>query len=182
MYKCFVSLGLLLIIASSVLAADKSKRGIVGNAAPNWEVTQWGNLPAGTTSLDVDYYKGKTVYLYCFQSWCPGCLKHGFPTLAAVQKHFKNDPNVAFVAVQTTFEGGNVNTFANAKKTVDKFGLNIPVGQSGDSDQRSKFLTSYRTGGTPWTIIIGPTGVVAGDDFLFDTKDAIKIIDGLKEK
>jgi thiol-disulfide isomerase/thioredoxin len=170
-----------LLLVSNISAQDKPTRGIAGDAAPSWEITEWGNLPAGTKSLDVADYKGKTVYLYCFQSWCPGCLKHGFPTLQAIQKHYKNDPNVVFVAVQTTFEGGNVNTFANAKKTVAKFGLDIPVGQSGDGEQRSKFLKSYRTGGTPWTIIIGPNGVVAGDDFLFDRKDAIKIIDGLNK-
>ena len=33
-------------------------------------------------------FRGKVVYLYFFQSWCPGCHRHGFPTLQAMSKHF----------------------------------------------------------------------------------------------
>lgn len=42
---------------------------VVGEEAPDWEVDAWANLPDDTDTLDVGDYEGKTIYLYCFQSW-----------------------------------------------------------------------------------------------------------------
>lgn len=53
--------------------------GILGQRAPEWDVRQWFNLPDGKDTVDLGDYKGKVVYLYCFQSWCPGCHSSGFP-------------------------------------------------------------------------------------------------------
>jgi thiol-disulfide isomerase/thioredoxin len=79
--------------------------GIVGQQAPDWSVSECRRLPDGTTTLNVDNFRGKVLYLYFFQSWCPGCHSRGFPTLQKLQQQFANDDNVAFVVVQTTFEG-----------------------------------------------------------------------------
>ena len=48
---------------------------------PSWNIAQWLNLPKGQKNLDVGDCKGRVLYLYCFQSWCPGCHEYGFPTL-----------------------------------------------------------------------------------------------------
>ena len=58
--------------------------GIEGQQAPEWGVAQWFNLPQDKPSLTLRDVANEIVYLYCFQSWCPGCLKHGFPTLMSV--------------------------------------------------------------------------------------------------
>lgn len=173
--------GLAVLATSDLTAQEKPSRGIVGATAPSWEVKQWARLPDGEESLDISSFRGKVVYLYCFQSWCPGCHRRGFPTLVEVQNHYKNDPLVTFVAVQTTFEGERINTFENAQNTTDKFRLTIPVGQSGGGGQRSALMKSYRTGGTPWTIIIDREGVVRFNNFHIDPKEAIAFIDKLKK-
>ena len=106
------------IVLSTLTASAKAETrtlGILKRQAPSWKVTQWFHLPDGKTSLDVDDFKGKVVYLYCFQSWCPGCHSHGFPTLQQLTKHYANDPDVAFVAIQTTFEGYGFNTLVRPK-------------------------------------------------------------------
>ena len=41
----------------------------------------------------------------CFQSWCPGCHSHGFPALKKVSDAFADNQNIAFVGIQTVFEG-----------------------------------------------------------------------------
>ena len=170
------------ILAKNQLGAEETlRRGIVGDAAPSWEIQQWAHLPKDHDSLDVSSFKGKVVYLYCFQSWCPGCHKHGFPALVEVRRYYKDDPLVAFVAVQTTFEGESVNTFENARKTAAKFDLEIPLGQSGGFGQRSALMKKYRTGGTPWTIIIDRKGVVRFSDFFIAPKQARTLIDKLKK-
>ena len=155
--------------------------GIAGKAAPSWGVSKWLNLPKGKKSFDVGDLKGKTVYLYGFQSWCPGCHRHGFPSLKAVMKHYQGDEDVAFVALQTTFEGFKHNGFEQAKEVAERYNLDIPVGQSGENGQRSEFMARYQSGGTPWTVIIGPDGVVRYNDFHISSESAIELIDQLKQ-
>lgn len=169
----------LLISLSSVLA-QQPERGIAGRKAPGWGVSQWLNLPGDRDSLDLADFKGKVVYLYAFQSWCPGCHRHGFPTLKEIIARYGKDPKVAIVAVQTTFEGFGSNGIDDARRIAERYELSIPVGQSGTAGKRSQLMTRYRTGGTPWTIIIGPDGVVRFNDFHITAEKAGALIDRLK--
>lgn len=171
-----------LLLALATLGAEPvlSSRGILNQEAPSWEVKDWFQLPKNRSSLDVTDFKGKVIYLYCFQSWCPGCHKYGFPTLKAVLKKFKDDPEIAIVAVQTTFEGYSHNGIKQAKEVAKKYELEIPIGQSGTRRERSKLMVNYRTGGTPWTIIIDKEGVVRYNDFHIDPQYAMKLMAKLK--
>lgn len=171
---------LLATAAVSDACAQNRTRGIQGKAAPSWDVSTWFNLPGGATNLDIDDYQGKVLYLYCFQSWCPGCHSSGFPTLQKVIEQFDGDSKVAFVAVQTAFEGHSTNTAAAARKTGRRYSLDIPIGHSGESGSRPPIMGSYRTGGTPWTIIIGKDGTVQYNDFHIKPEAAKKLITRLK--
>ncbi|MFQ5651559.1 MAG: peroxiredoxin family protein [bacterium] len=157
-----------------------STRGILNQKAPAWKVKEWLNLPAGKPSLEITDFKGKVIYLYCFQAWCPGCHAHGFPTLQEVIREFKDDPDVAIIAVQTTFEGFAHNGLKQAREVAKRYSLDIPVGQSGTRREHSKLMASYRNGGTPWTIIIDKEGIVRYNDFHIAPANAIKVIQRLK--
>ncbi len=169
-----VAVGALLVIASA--AAAENERGILGKPAPEWFVEQWLNLPPGKKKIDIQDYHGKVLYLFCFQSWCPGCHSSGFPTLQKVMSRFKDNDDVAFVAIQTVFEGFASNTFDDAKQVVRKYKLAIPVGQSGEQGKRSHVMTRYRTGGTPWVVIIDRDGVVRYNDFHVGIDQADRLI------
>lgn len=147
--------------------AEAGRRGITGRQAPSWQgVRSWAQLPDGKTALDIADYKGKVVYLYFFQSWCPGCHSRGFPTLKRVAKTFATRDDVVFVAVQTVFEGFGTNTASRGLETVRGFGLDIPTGHDPGPDGRGSVLMKpYRSGGTPWTILIDREGVVRFDGF-----------------
>ncbi len=172
--------------------SQSSARGILGKEAPAWGVKEWINLPEGQTTLDINDYKGKVVYLYGFQSWCPGCHSHGFPTLKTLLKHYgkdkeskvnrdsKDNKDIAFVAIQTVFEGYSTNNAQAAWRTADRYDLKIPVGHDGSNGKRSLIMKRYRTGGTPWTIIIDKQGVVRYNDFHIKPEQAIKIINRLR--
>jgi len=168
----------LLTLSSSTVAQP---RGILNQKAPSWEVKEWMQLPDGKKSLDVVDMSGKVIYLYCFQSWCPGCHAYGFPTLQKVIERYEDDPDVAIVAVQTTFEGFSSNGVRQAKDVARKYDLDIPIGQSGTRRERSKLMRNYRTGGTPWTIIIDREGVVRYNNFHIDPAAAIRLIADLKK-
>jgi len=154
--------------------------GIVGRPAPSWGVTEWINLPAGKQTLDVDDLEGRVVFMLGFQSWCPGCHSRGFPTLKQLIKDYRSADDVAFVAVQTVFEGYSTNTTQRAWDTARQYELDIPVGHDGSNGQRSSIMQRYRTGGTPWVIIIDKKGVVRFNDFHVPAKRAHAIIDRLR--
>lgn len=61
-----------------------------------------------------------------------------------------------------------------------RYGLTIPVGQSGTAKQPSALMRNYRTGGTPWVIIIDRRGVVRFNDFHIAPQQAVQVIDALK--
>jgi len=129
--------------------------GIEGQPAPDFNVDTWLNVPAGAARVELADYADVCVYLYCFQSWCPGCHSHGFPALLRMMELFADEPRLAFVTVQTVFEGFDTNTLDAARKVAEKYQLDIPVGHDpGVQQSGSVLMPSYRTGGTPWTIVI----------------------------
>lgn len=155
--------------------------GILGQKAPSLGVDKWLQTN-GKSSIDIDDYKGKVLYVYGFQAWCPGCHAHGFPTLGTLSKHYKGDKDVAFVAIQTVFEGFSTNTIEAAKKIIKQYGLTMPVGHSGLDGNRSQFMLDYRSGGTPWTVIIDKKGVVRFNNFHAKVGEIIEYIDVLKKE
>lgn len=161
---------------------ERAGLGVLDTPAPAWKVDTWFNLPAGKTALDIADYKGKVVYLYGFQSWCPGCHSVGFPTMQKLIEKFGKADDVAFVAVQTTFEGFGTNTADAAKKTGEKYKLTIPIGHSGSEGKRSSVMLAYKSGGTPWTIIIDKDGMVRYNDFHITPEQGEKLINALRER
>jgi hypothetical protein len=105
-----------------------------------------------------------------------------FPTLKTVSNHYEKDTAVAFLAVQTTFEGHATNTFARGKEVLKKFKLDLPFGQDRAPGVRSGIMRDFKTRGTPWTIIIDPEGLIRCSSFHIAPKEAVKLIDKLKEK
>jgi len=164
-----------------LLTLSLNARGIEGEKAPNFEVDEWIQTN-GKDSLNIKDFKGKVLYLYGFQSWCPGCHTHGFPTLQKLSKHYKGDKDVSFVAIQTVFEGFHTNTVESAKKIIKDYNLTMPVGHSGVNNKRSLFMINYNTGGTPWTIIVDKKGIVRFNNFHLPVDDLIALIDSLKKE
>lgn len=152
--------------------------GIMNQKAPEFNVDEWVQFDKKIPNIKD--YKNKVLYIYGFQSWCPGCHAHGFPTLNKLSTYYKNDKDVKFVAIQTSFEGFNYNTADAAKKIIKRYNLTMPVAQSGINGKRSQFMIDYKTGGTPWAIIIDKEGVVRFNSFHIGYKEAINFIDSLK--
>lgn len=157
--------------------------GVEGEPAPELRVSQWIHLPEGEKSgpaIRKDW-KGKVVYLYFFQAWCPGCHSSGFPALSELEKKFAGDEDVRFAAVQTVFEGYGTNTAEAAKKIVARYDLKrIPVAHSGDEKHPSFVMRDYRSRGTPWTVVIGKDGVVRSEGFHLDASKGKALIEKLK--
>ena len=172
----------LFLIAISCSAATGQSRGIDGQSARPWEVKTWSNLPEGKQALEPGDFAGKVVYVYCFQSWCPGCHSRGFPTLQELIRRYKGVDDVAFVAIQTAFEGHHANTPEAALKTARKYELDIPIGHTGSRDVKPRIMANYRSGGTPWTIVMDRNGVVRYDDFHITPDRGQSLIEKLRKE
>jgi len=164
------------ILATQKPSTPKPIRGIVGKKAPELNIKSWIDKDGKPAQIKLAHYKGKVIYLLCFQSWCPGCHKYGFPTLKKLSDAFKDNENIVFLAVQTVFEGSWTNTEDKVRKTQLKYGLKISIGHdpgSSSTGNRSSVMGSYRTGGTPWVIIIDKNGTVVFNDFHVDPEKAV---------
>ncbi len=157
--------------------------GIQGSNAPSWGVETWFNLPESKQRLDVHDFRDRVLYLYCFQSWCPGCHSSGFPTLQAMMSEYEDNHDVAFVAIQTVFEGFDANTLEKARQIAREYALDLPFGHDpGPEGGRSLVMQRYRTGGTPWIILIGGDGLVIFNDFHADLDKLKRQMDRLIEE
>ncbi len=151
--------------------------GIVGATAPEFRFDEWlANTDGEPLRLsDIDE---PIIYLYNFQSWCPGCHSHGFPTMKEIRTRLREDGLdhlVKFVAVQTVFEGHETNTREAALESLQRHGLeDLALGH--DSGHPPTIMADYRTGGTPWTVLIGPDRRVLANGFQVDADAALSAI------
>jgi len=165
--------------------ASARTRGIKGEIAPELEIDYWIDANGEPSTFSVKENAGKWVLLKCFQNWCPGCHSTGFPTLKAFADEFHDNPKVAIAGVQTVFEGYDSNTVEDVRKLQLRYELPIVMGHdpgnAGDpadagTRQLPKTMTSYRTGGTPWLILIDPQQEVVFDGFHIDKKSLIRYV------
>lgn len=170
------------IFTLSLASSSAQEGGILGKKAELWGADHWVQLPKDQKNLNPADFSGKVVYLYCFQSWCPGCHSKGFPTLKKVSEHYQGDDEVAFVSIQTVFEGFSTNTPSQVPAMAKRYGFSFPMGHSGTKDSRSELMKNYRTRGTPWTIIIDKKGVVRYNDFHISENKAKILIEKLKKQ
>lgn len=164
-------------------SSAQQKGGILGQQAPKITVDEWMHIPKGEKAPTPESLKGKVVYIYCYQSWCPGCHSSGFPTLKKVSEKFKDNDHVEFLVVHTVFEGFSVNTPAKWKAVADKHKLHhLRFAHSGTEKKKSVLRSDFKTRGTPWTIIIGKDGKVKYNNFHIKPEAAITLIEKLNKE
>jgi len=159
--------------------ASSSKYGIEGLEAPELAIDYWIDKDGKPTTFSVAENKGKWVFLKCFQNWCPGCHASGFPSLKAFSEEFHDHPKVAIAGIQTVFEGFSINTQDAVRDLQLKYELLIPMGHdpgNPDGFHVTSTMLNYRTGGTPWLILIDPAGFVVFNDFRINTSALIEFV------
>lgn len=145
--------------------------------APEFNVKNWVDANGNKTDqVKLSDFNGKFKVVFCFQSWCPGCHSSGLPNLQKMVEALKDNDNVAFLAIQTVFEGYHENTYEKMLETQKKYGLKIPFGHDAGDDgkSRSNFMKNYQTGGTPWFIFIDQNNEVVFAGFHINADAAIK--------
>jgi len=157
----------------------QNRYGIVGRQAPEIFASHWIDDAGQATEFSMNEISGKWVYLKCFQNWCPGCHKYGFPALQKFSKAFESESRVRSLAVQTVFEGFGTNSQDKVAQIQRRYGLRIKMGHDAgrtSTPERSLTMQRYRTGGTPWVVIIDPSGRVVYNDYHLDVDKLIGFI------
>jgi len=165
------------MLAPKMAQAASNDYGIVGRLAPELEVSQWIDGKGKPTTFKLSDHKGKFVFLEFWQAWCPGCHKHGFPTLKKLVDEFKDSEFFVPVAIQTTFEGFSVNNAKQMRAIQMRYDLDIIFGHdAGTEEEHPHTMRSYRSGGTPWAVLISPDGDVLYNDFGIDPDGAVDFL------
>jgi thiol-disulfide isomerase/thioredoxin len=151
--------------------------------AKEFDVKDWIDANGNPTEpVKLSDYKGKFKVVYCFQHWCPGCHSKGLPDLKKMVDALEGNDKVAFLAIQTVFEGYEENTYEKIIETQRRYDLKIPFGHDAGDDgkSRSNVMANYQTGGTPWFILIDRHDAVVFADFHLNVDGAIQFLKELK--
>ena len=95
---------------------------------------------------------------------------------------FKGNEKVQFMAIQTVFEGFQINTQNKVRKNQLKYNLKIPMAHAAGNPNTQRIpeiMQKYRSGGTPWKVIIDPSGKVVYNNFHIDVDQAVSLIKAL---
>ena len=144
------------------------KYGIEGFIAPEVSVDYWIDGDGKPTTFSVEAARGKWVFMKFFQNWCPGCHSSGFPTLKAVCDEFYGHEMVEIAGIQTVFEGYSTNTQEKVRELQLRYDIPAVMGHDpGDKESHIPAVTmiNYRTGGTPWLVLVAPDGSVVFNNF-----------------
>lgn len=155
------------------------KYGIRHFNAPEILLDYWIDADGKPTEFSVVEQQGKWLFMKFFQNWCPGCHKSGFPTLQKFVKAFHDHPQVTAIAVQTVFEGFETNSQSAVRELQLRYDLPITMGHDAGTaltDHHPLSMINYRTGGTPWLVLVAPNGQVVYNDFHVDPDSLIEFV------
>ncbi len=147
--------------------------------APELRVSRWLDgygRPCAPLKL-ADLGTGYRI-IFCFQHWCPGCHSTGFPTMKRLVKAL-SPKGFGFAVVQTVFEGKEVNTFERMRDAQLLYDLQVPFGYDAPERGYPTIMSDYHTRGTPWFIVINPSGEPIYGGFTLDAEGLIASADYL---
>jgi thiol-disulfide isomerase/thioredoxin len=179
--RTFITSSASAILLPSAVFATADDYGIRGKLAPELEISQWIDGDGKATRFKLAEHKGKFVFMEFWQFWCPGCHSHGFPGLKKISDALKHSKHFTAVAIQTAFEGYSSNTADKMRQIQKQYDLNLVMGHdAGDTESHGqpKTMIDYRSGGTPWAILISPEGKVLFNDFQINPEGAIALLKG----
>lgn len=114
------------------------------------------DVDGNTVSLAA--YKGKTVLLDFWATWCGPCKK-SFPAMSQTVNRFKNDTSVVFLFIHTWEKEAAGLATANAKKYIDenKFPFEVLMDLKG-ADGLNKVIEDYKVNAIPTKFIVDKEG------------------------
>lgn len=147
-----------LVLALSLLAGLPAQALEAGQAAPDFQ------LPGRQGTVKLADYKGKTVYLDFWASWCGPC-KQSFPWMNAMQARY-GAKGLRMLAVNLDQNNGDARGFLSDNAAH----FDIAFDQPGATPR------AYAIKGMPTSVLIGPDGKVlmVHSGFKEDQRDVLE--------
>ena len=142
---------IVLLVAAWLIAVSHGpgRSGMVGQAAPLFEVTDLGGQP-----LRLADFRGRYVLLEFWATWCGPCRRQT-PHLKKVYDAFGQDERFAMVGLSLD---GDVSA---PTRYVEEHGLGWLQGFLGPE---STVADDYRIAGIPTILLVGPDGTIIAED------------------
>lgn len=144
------------IAATATPAASSSTSGAAVPAGGNPVETLFHSQlpdPAGTP-LDLAQFRGKTVVVNFWASWCGPCVEE-MPELTALHKEYaqKSGQKVAFLGI-------GIDSASNIQEFLQKVRVDYPLAVAGFAGTELTRAFGNEAGGLPFTVVIAPDGAV----------------------
>ncbi len=118
--------------------------------------------------ISLHEYKGKTIFLNLWASWCPPCRAE-MPTIQSLYDKMKNKNDIAFVMISLD------NDISKSKKFIKNEGFTLPVFYL-----NSSLPQVYNTGTIPSTFVISKEGKIVAKRVGMADYDTRKFAEFLK--
>lgn len=185
--KLLIQLSFFAMSLSSLDASAKAMNPVIDTVAINQPAPDFKlkDLSGGTVSLSS--LRGKVVILDFWATWCVPCHEN-FPSMKLIKDHYKADPNVVFLFIDTREKAPGYVQLAKADMKKHNYDFHVIFDEPGADGKQNKYYNTLGMAGIPTQFIIDRQGIIKYKLVGFDPRltdqerlaNSIKLIDGLK--